>query len=180
MHRGEDLEQEQEQEQEQEEEENRSMLVDRTTTELYSSSYPLAESLTIDRSEELVEQVESTECSNETNEQISSKSLVWNYADKLPNGKAKCLKCNKEISIKDHSTTCLRRHVNRCQKLSIFSPKKNVQKSSSKISSDMKDRLDRLVYSCLIQDGRSFSDFQKPGIVRFLQEALPGIFDDLS
>jgi hypothetical protein len=69
--------------------------------------------------------------------------------------------------MKDYSTNSLRRHSACCQKLSIFTSNKKSRTSSSTISAEMKQKLGNLVYNCLIQDGRSFGDFQKPGIVSF-------------
>ncbi len=46
------------------------------------------------------------------------KSELWDYATKLHNDKAKCHKCNREISYKDDSTTGLRRHLQRCSNMS--------------------------------------------------------------
>lgn len=156
-------------------EEDKSMSVDQHTTYHYSATrIDTQSSITID-AEESNENLGSSDRLTEENGSTSSRSLVWNFAKKLPNGKAKCLKCNKEISMKDYSTSCLRRHLASCQKLSIFKSKKNSRTSSSAISSETKQRLDNLVYNCLIQDGRSFGDFQKPGIVRFLREAVPGM-----
>jgi hypothetical protein len=122
----------------------------------------------------LDESDESNDSSEHDSESTSSKSLVWNYAAKSENGKAKCLKCNKEVSYKDHSTTSLRRHLHRCQNLAIFASKKNILSSQVPASNEMKQKINDLVYKCIVQDGRSFGDLRKQGMARLLQEILPG------
>ncbi|CAF4343832.1 unnamed protein product, partial [Adineta steineri] len=35
-------------------------------------------------------------------------------------------------------------------------------------------KLNELVYQCVIQDGRNFGDLRKPGMIRLLNEIVPG------
>ena len=38
----------------------------------------------------------------------------------------------------------------------------------------MKQRLNALVYKCIIEDGRTFDDLRKPGISHLLEEIVSG------
>jgi len=109
---------------------------------------------------------------------VVPKSSVWDYAVKLPNGKGKCLKCNREFSCKGHSTTGLRKHLHRCLNLSVFAPdtgRKNARNGNEKsMSAEVKRKFHELVYKCIVQDGRSFGDLRKTGMARLLEEILPG------
>ena len=101
------------------------------------------------------------------------KSVVWRYATKLQNGKAKCHNCNREIACKDHSTTGLHRHLHRCINISKFTSSSGNSFKSS-VRNDVKKKLNELVFKCIIEDGRSFGDLRKPGITRLLDQILPG------
>ena len=107
-----------------------------------------------------------------------SKSAVWDYAVKLSNGQAKCLRCNRQVSCKGHSTTGLRRHLHRCLNSSLFAPTTggtNARGSKrSSMTDDAKRKLHELIYKCIVQDGRTFGDMRKPGMRRLLEELLPG------
>ncbi|CAF0834218.1 unnamed protein product [Adineta steineri] len=115
----------------------------------------------------------STDNIPEPDEHITMKSEVWDYATKMPNGKAKCNKCKKDYSCKDHNTSSLRRHLNRCLNTSKFSSNEN-KTSTKKIDNERKKKLNELVYQCVIQDGRNFGDLRKPGMIRLLNEIVPG------
>ncbi|CAF1489878.1 unnamed protein product [Adineta steineri] len=115
----------------------------------------------------------STDNIPEPDEHITMKSEVWDYATKMPNGKAKCNKCKKDYSCKDHNTSSLRRHLNQCLNTSKFSSNEN-KTSTKKIDNERKKKLNELVYQCVIQDGRNFGDLRKPGMIRLLNEIVPG------
>jgi hypothetical protein len=123
--------------------------------------------------DETSDQAQSTDQTQENTDTLPMKSEVWDYATKLHNGKVKCHKCNREISCKDHSTTGLRRHLQRCLNISKFISNAH-RSSNSTINNDMKKKLNELVYKCIIEDGRSFGDLRKPGMARFIEEILPG------
>ena len=90
----------------------------------------------------------------------------------LPNGKAQCHNCHRQISCKDHNTSGVRRHLYRCMRISKFASISNYFKTS--VSNDMKEQLNELVYKCIIEDGRSFGDLRKPGMARLFEKILPG------
>jgi hypothetical protein len=106
------------------------------------------------------------------------KSAVWDYAVKLPDGQAKCLRCNRQVSCKGHSTTGLRRHLHRCLNSSLFAPTTGGTNSrgSKRLSmtDDAKRKFHELIYKCIVQDGRTFGDMRKPGMRRLLEGILPG------
>ena len=92
---------------------------------------------------------------------------------KLHNSKAKCNKCDREISCKNHSTTGLCRHLYCCLKLPSFARHRNATRTNS-IGRGMKQRLLALAYKCIIENVRTFGDFRKPGISHLLKEIVPG------
>ncbi|CAF3965061.1 unnamed protein product, partial [Rotaria sp. Silwood1] len=142
------------------------------TNQSSSSSYSNNKTLNTTNTEETFDQQQVTDTTRIDNNVLPIKSEVWNYATKLPNGKAKCKSCNREIACKDHSTTGLRRHLDRCMKTSKFLSNNSTIFNKS-INIQMKKKLHELVYQCIIQDGRSFDDLRKPGMSRLLQEIIP-------
>lgn len=57
------------------------------------------------------------------------------------------------------------------------SQRKRVNKTKEQFTIVDKRRireLDFAVLNCIIQDGRSFGDFSKPGMLKFLEIAIPG------
>jgi hypothetical protein len=123
--------------------------------------------------DETSNQAQSTNHTQENTDALPMKSEVWDHATKLHNGKAKCHKCNREISYKDHPTTGLRQHLQRCLNISKFISSAR-HSSKSTINNDVKKKLNELVYKCIIEDGRSFGDLRKPGMSRFIEEIIPG------
>ena len=154
--------------------ENLSTTIDQQPSESYSSSRSTIKILTIAGINQSIDQSQLTDLSQEENDTEYPTSGVWKYATKLSNGKAKCLKCHREISCKDHSTTTLRRHLHRCQNISKFASSSGGHSSKTSISADVKKKFHDLVYKCIIQDSRSFGDLRKPGMARLLGEMLPG------
>ncbi|CAF3328630.1 unnamed protein product [Rotaria socialis] len=138
-----------------------------------SSSRPKTTSAITTDTDESENQDELTGDKQDDSDGDTLKSEVWNYATKLNNGKAKCNNCNREISCKDHSTTGLRRHLFRCIKIPSFMSHRNGSTTSS-IGHDLKRRLNELVYKCIIEDGRTFGDLRNPGIIRLLEDIIPG------
>ncbi|CAF4657409.1 unnamed protein product, partial [Rotaria socialis] len=137
-----------------------------------SSSRPKTTSAITTDTDESENQDELTDDKQDDSDGDTLKSEVWNYATKLNNGKAKCNNCNREISCEDHSTTDLRRHLFRCIKIPSFMSHRN-DSSISSIGHDLKRRLNELVYKCIIEDGRTFGDLRKPGIIRLLEDIVP-------
>jgi hypothetical protein len=109
-------------------------------------------------------------------EKDPTRSLVWDYATKMDNEKAKCHKCQRDIGCKGHSTSGLRRHLYSCLGLQQFKTgngRSGIRKRT-KLSATVVQKFNSLVFDCIIKDGRSFGDLRKPGLARLLSEMLPG------
>ena len=117
--------------------------------------------------------------SDKTNTVVTSRSSnVWQYA--LRNGNenfATCSLCpdNKRISTNNGSTSTLRRHLivqhNKHELILTSKKRKHTQSTFSEIK---KQELHNLIINCIVRDGRTFNDFEKPGAKRLLQELVPG------
>lgn len=89
--------------------------------------------------------------------------------------KAKCNKCGAVLSRKNGGTTGLRKHLFQIHKLGNY-PKSSVQKrpKSSQLSVDEKKKLDLLMIKCIIEDGRSFVDLRRSGLLKVFKHLVPG------
>ena len=110
----------------------------------------------------------------------SKRSPAWMFFQRITVDdrlKAKCLidGCTTTLSTPFHSTSTLIRHLRDVHKMEDFQSKEVLPNPSNKkkISSHMKKRLDDAVLVAIIEDGRSFSDFSKKGLKKFIQVALP-------
>ncbi|CAF1378545.1 unnamed protein product [Rotaria sp. Silwood1] len=115
------------------------------------------------------------------NKTIGKKSKVWDYFKQVNvNGilKAECLHddCKIQLLMPNMSTTSLRRHLHHVHQLDEFKIcKKDLHKNrKKKLPPQVKKQLDKLLIEAVVRDARSFTDFDKPGLKRFLQFALPG------
>lgn len=110
----------------------------------------------------------------------STRSIVWVYfqrttvEDRL---KAKCLVDGYTtiLSTPSHSTSTLIRHLRDVHRMKDFQLQEDLPHHASKkrISTHLKKRLDDAVLVAIVEDGRSFNDFSKKGLKKFIQEALP-------
>lgn len=120
----------------------------------------------------------STTTRNETILSYSSK--VWQYAIRCPDSNYSiCCLCsdNKKISTNNGSTSTLRKHL--ISKHNIHELTLPIEKRKSAkmfININRKRELHALSINCIIKDGRTFNDLNKPGIRKLLQELLPGRF----
>lgn len=83
-----------------------------------------------------------------------------------------------ELSRKGHSTSGLRRHLRHVHQIKDFEGKtvkkaKNNQSISS-LSPDEKKKLHALALNAIIEDGRSFNDLNKPGILKLFNALKNG------
>jgi hypothetical protein len=102
-------------------------------------------------------------------------SSLWNYMIKQANEKAKCNICNTILSRQNGGTTGLRKHLHQVHKIQSFSTKsKKLRSKSCRLSSEQKKKLDYLIIKCIVQDGRSFDDMRRPGILKVIDYLLPG------
>ncbi|CAF1626740.1 unnamed protein product [Didymodactylos carnosus] len=126
----------------------------------------------------------STEISNNNNDNLQDTSVrkessVWHFAIRHENNHTtKCKLCNIIIKTTNWSTTGLRKHLAQVHKLPAFEPALSTEKP--KIFNSLKKELHDLVINSIIQDGRSFKDFHRPGMLNFLKKAIPGFKYDVS
>jgi len=109
---------------------------------------------------------------------ISYTSEVWKYAIRLPNSNySTCCLCpdHKKISTNNGSTSTLRKHLiskHQIDQLSLQNGKR--KRPISSININRKKELHQLFINCIIHDGRTFNDLQKPGMKKLIQELIPG------
>ena len=111
------------------------------------------------------------------------KSPVWSYFKRvLIDGiyRAQCLEngCTKTLAIPNWSTSPLYKHLREIHKIEDLKKKPNgrgiVGGVIHKLTLTKKKKFDHLALEAIIKDGRSFNDFNKSGLKRFLQYAIPG------
>ncbi|CAF1479092.1 unnamed protein product [Adineta steineri] len=111
------------------------------------------------------------------------RSSVWNYFKRVSiNGvnRAECLQkeCGKTFSLVNWSTSALFKHLRDIHKIENLKKNTNgrviIGRIQHKLSKAQKKKLDSLAIEAIIKDGRSFNDFNKTGLKRFLQYAIPG------
>jgi hypothetical protein len=114
---------------------------------------------------------------------ITSKSPVWQYFKRVQiNGvyRAQCLiaQCPTTLSIPNGSTSSLFKHLKNIHKITTLKKKFNGRviegRVVPKLTKEKKKTLDHLALAAIVKDGRSFNDFHKSGIKRFLDAAIPG------
>ena len=83
-----------------------------------------------------------------------------------------------ELSRKGQSTSSLRRHLRLVHQLKEFDEKtiKAKQKDhlTTELSIDAKRKIHALALNAIIQDGRSFNDLNKPGIIKLFNSLSAG------
>lgn len=102
-------------------------------------------------------------------------SSVWEHMRKQDNDKASCNICGALLSRKNGGTTGLRKHLHQVHALNRYSTSSMVKASRTiKFPSDRKSKLDALAVECVIEDGRSFGDLRRPGLLRIFNQLAPG------
>ena len=110
-------------------------------------------------------------------EHTNLKSNVWKYAKKISKAEARCIKCKAVVKTPGGGTSTLRKHLVKKHNLThllLRAPARSHTNDS--LPREQKGRLDYLAYLAIFEDGRTFGDLQKPGIAKFLAEAIPGLF----
>ena len=111
----------------------------------------------------------------DTNEATRLKANVWQYAKKVTNEKAQCIRCKLYIKTVRGGTTTLRKHLITKHNLIHLTTYEGPRTTTNNlISQEQKHRLDYLANVAIFQDGRTFGDLRKHGIRKFLAEAIPG------
>ncbi|CAF2662301.1 unnamed protein product [Rotaria sp. Silwood2] len=127
---------------------------------------------------------EDIEAINVTKKSSARKSDVWNYFKRIEtNGVflAQCLKkeCSKILSTPNWTTSSLIKHLNYVHKIRDLKKLPSYRFRASggvqKLSKEKKSHIDRLALEAIIKDGRSFNDFNKSGLKRFIQNIFPEI-----
>ncbi|CAF1422954.1 unnamed protein product [Adineta ricciae] len=102
-------------------------------------------------------------------------SDVWEYMKKHDNDKASCNRCGAVLSRKNGGTTGLRKHLHQMHKMNQFAASSVTKKSQGiRFPSEMKKKLDTLVVECVIEDGRSFDDLRRSGLLKIFKQVAPG------
>ena len=102
-------------------------------------------------------------------------SNVWQHMKKCDDDKAECIYCEAMLSRKNGGTTGLRKHLHQIHKLQQFSPSLVKRRSNvKKVSIDTKKKIDSLIIKCIIEDGRSFGDFKRTGLLNIFKQLVPG------
>ena len=103
------------------------------------------------------------------------KSNVWKFAKKISPGVAQCGTCGRLIKTSAGGTTSIRKHlINMHGMKSLANQSTPRRKTASSITRERKARLDHLLNLAIFQDGRTFGDFRRAGVMRFFAEAIPG------
>ena len=113
---------------------------------------------------------------NKTTENDKSfRSSVWKHATKITPDTARCNECGKTMKTVNGSTSSLRKHLLAQHSLVPPPPRRAVARNkTTSLSNEKKSRLDHLLKLATFEDGRSFGDFRKSGMSKFLTEAVPG------
>ena len=83
------------------------------------------------------------------------------------------------LSRKGQSTTGIRRHLRVVHKIDGFGEKTSNQPKRSHViplSVEKKAKLHQLALNCILEDGRSFNDLNKKGILKLFNGLLEGMF----
>ncbi|CAF3926623.1 unnamed protein product [Rotaria sp. Silwood1] len=118
---------------------------------------------------------ETSEEEEETVHKSTEVSSIWKYAKRSKNKKyAICLLCDKHISTANWSTSSVRRHlieIHNIQEVALPDDNKN---KTSTISKRLKEKFHKLSVEAIIKDNLPFKAFEKAGLSKLLQEAIPG------
>ena len=110
-----------------------------------------------------------------THNEQSFRSSVWKHTTKITPDTARCNQCGKTIKTIHGGTSSLRKHLLYQHNIVLTSSRKSSTRTRfTSISKEKKSRLDHLLKLATFQDGRSFGDFRKSAIMKFLAEAVPG------
>ena len=85
------------------------------------------------------------------------------------------------LSRKGQSTSSLRRHLRLVHDKKEFEEKRPTtnEQMVNRLSPEQKQKLHQLAVNAIIEDGRSFNDFNKPGITKLFKGLLDGMLQIL-
>jgi len=115
---------------------------------------------------------------NETRANDDDLSTLWHYLKKEDNEKARCTKCGKILSRKNGATSGLRKHLFQVHKIESFGiTHENSRSKPAAFSAEEKKKIDSILINCIVQDGRSFDDMRRPGMLKVFNHLAPGSYD---
>jgi hypothetical protein len=112
---------------------------------------------------------------NETQSNDNRVSSLWDYMTKEEDEKAKCNLCNVILSRQNGATSGLRKHwfqVHKVEPFGVISG--NPRSKLYHISPEEIKKIDSLLLNCIVQDGRSFDDMRRPGLLKIFNHLTPG------
>ncbi|CAF4166579.1 unnamed protein product, partial [Rotaria sordida] len=116
-----------------------------------------------------------TDDTNKVKSNVNDDTNLWNYMVKLQNEKAKCKICGVVLSRKNGATTGLRKHLHQIHKIESFGiTSKKSRSNVYQLSIEEKKKLDSLIIKCVIEDGRSFTDMRRSGILKVFNHLVQG------
>lgn len=129
----------------------------------------------VDESETDEKENESHSIPDHENRTRNRASSVWDHMTKTGNDKATCNICDAVLSRKNSGTTGLRKHLNsihQIKSISIYPTKK--RRKPHQLPVEKKKILDSLIVKCIIEDGRSFGDLRRSGVLKVFNHLIPG------
>ncbi len=112
---------------------------------------------------------------DETQSNNNYETNLWHYMTKQEHKKAKCNICNRILSRNNGATSGLRKHLFQIHNIESFGViSKNSRSKSYAIPTEEKQKLDSLLINCIVQDGRSFDDMRRPGMLKVFNHMAPG------
>ena len=105
-----------------------------------------------------------------------SPSPVWQYAVRSEDKSyATCRLCDKRISTSNWSTSSLRRHlIQMHNKSELMLSKKHKRNVTPDAPQRVREKFHKLSVEATIKDSLPFNAFNKPGLSRLIEEAIPG------
>ena len=109
-------------------------------------------------------------------QQVKEPSAIWQFAIRSNDRSyANCLLCNKRISTANWSTTSVRRHLVQVHnKTELILSNEEKRENPYKIGRELKEKLHELSVEAIIRDNLPFNAFNKLGLSKLIQEAVPG------
>ena len=112
----------------------------------------------------------------ETRRYSTAPSPVWQYAVRSEDKSyATCRLCDKRISTSNWSTSSLRRHlIQMHNKSELMLSKKHKRNVTPDAPQRVREKFHKLSVEAIIKDSLPFNAFNKPGLSRLIEEAIPG------
>ena len=100
---------------------------------------------------------------------------VWKFAERSDDKTfAICLICDKHIKTSNWPTTTIRHHLTQVHNKTEFTPPNNKKTMITAVNRNLKEKLHKLLITTIIKDNLPFNAFNKTGLSKLIQEAIPG------